>query len=390
MMIPLAVLVLTIFQPAVGASDQPAMLSEIARSRIVLCLDNEVDINERLEMLEEVIVRCEDSQLVSGAHLNLGILKLELGETDPEYFQQAVDHFRASDRLTHDRVLQISARFRIGHAYYDHADGAQESPNLGAPFDPEELLGTMRTRVETLRSSAAAFRSVIDIDSSQARASMNVERVRREIQSLLDQIQSLEEMIEQQQEQQKQQQKEQQDAADALNELAKEQQDQADQTASSPPQNDDEQDQQQSEQQDLSDSTEQQRQEIEQQDNDGTDEVDQKMQEAQEAQKRAQEAMQQGDQEKAAQEQGTAAELLKEAAEAMQRLADESEEQQGDPENPNGGDQTKEPESNDADSEEGDELDEMTQSLLDKERREREKRQVYRAKGRPVQVEKDW
>jgi len=77
----------------------------------------------------------------------------------------------------------------------------------------------------------------------------------------------------------------------------------------------------------------------------------------------------------------------------MQEIADQSksDNQEQSDEQGEKGEQTDQEGTPEEDSdEEGDEISEIAKELLDKERRERERRQAYRATGRPTKVEKDW
>lgn len=377
--------------PETGTTDPaPAMEPEIARSRILQAIQSDTKPAHQVETLAEVIERCETPEVLAEAHFNLGVVQLGFANDDPLRLDDAIGEFLAADRISNEQSLQSQARFNLGHAFYLQANQPTEPASKEQPTDIQAMIETMKAKVVTLISAAGAFRSVMEVDDTNSEAASNVERVRIEVGQLQHQIDALEEMLKEQQEQQSQQQQQQQDAADALKELAEQQQDQAENTASNPPEDKQQQEQQQSDQQELSDQTKETKDEIAQQQQE-TDEIEEKIQEAQDAQKRAQEAMEQGDQELAAQEQAKAAEALKEAAEQMQEKADESKEQQGEEgEGEEDGEPKESDEGQEGEENENDEISEVAKNLLDKERREREARQAYRAKGRPVKVEKDW
>jgi len=385
-------------QPGDPSGETIAMPREIAQSRIRDVIQNETDPDLRLKTLQEVIDRTEDATLVSIAQFNLGLTQLELSEEHPEQTEPAIEALKAADRIGAGARIQSKARFALGHAYYQIAQTTEPSSASEPGGDPQAMIDAMKEKISILRSSAGAFRSVMEVDASNTRASANVERVRKEIKTLQDQIDAIEKMMEQQKEQQQreqqQKQQQQQDAADKLKELAKEQQQQADQSAEKPTNDEQEQAQRKQEQSEVGEKTDAAKEDVAQQQD--TQEIQEKIQEAQEAQKRALEAMEQGDQEQAAKEQAKAAKSLDEAAEKMQEMADESKEKNeqdkpGD-EGEKGEPQDGEEGQSDQESEDelGPEISEIAKELLEKERREREMRQPYRQKGRPTKVEKDW
>ena len=397
-MIPVALIsVLMLAQPTDGQGAVPAMDAQIARSRIAEVIGDATDPAQRIETLADVVERCEDLELVSVAQYNLGTTLIDLAQAEPERLDEAIAYFRDADRTAASSELKSKARFNLGHAYYQNAHRAADDSSQGQPGDLEGMVESLEAQLARLKEAAGAFRSVMEVDPGNVQAQGNVERVRREIKELQDQIEALEQMIEQQKEQQRQEQQQKQELADQLDELAKEQQAQAEETASNPPENAQEQEQQRQAQQELSDKTDSASEEVSQQQ--GAQEVLEQLKEAQEAQQRAQEAMEAGDQEQAAKEQEKAAKALQEAAQRMQELADQGEEkgeqgdesEQGQQGDKQGDEQSQEGEPEDqAEEEQGDEISEIAKELLDKERRERERRQAYRATGRPIKVEKDW
>lgn len=394
-------IVLPLLQAILIATVEPdgsqphTMVPEIAQSRISFAIEDSTSTHDRNEALIEVVERCQDAELRAIAYFNLGFS--QVSQEDSGDISQAIESMLAADRSSHDPQLRARCRFELGHMYYLMAEHTSEPSAQEQLGDIQAMLDSMNVKLNILKESAGAFRSVFEVVHEHKLALSNLERVRREMKALQDQINSIEEILKQQKEQQKQQQQDQQDAADKLDELAKEQQSQADESQSSPPQTDQEQQKQQEKQQELRDETGSAKDEISKQQED-TQAVQDKIQEAQEAQKRAQEAMEKGDHQQAADEQSKAAEALKEAAEKMQEIADETKKKnEGESEK---GDDTQdsqqdaepknEGEQENDDEQQGDEISEIAKELLDKERREREARQAYRATGRPTQVEKDW
>jgi len=384
-------------EPASAQSQTPIMEAGVARERIAQVVGDAVDPLEREKVLSEVIERSDDPQIIAIARYNLGTAFVERSEDDPTRLEEAIVSFRAADRASSDPDLQMMARFNLAHAYYllAHSPKNTQADESG-PNNMESMIESLKEKVGDLRIAAGAFRSVIDVDIHNERASANVERIRNEINKLQEQIKALEEMQRQQQEQQSQQQQQQQDAADKLKELAQEQQEQADKTDSSPPENEQQSQQQQRDQQELNEQTGEAQQELAEQND--ADKIQEKIDEAREAQDRAQEAMKQGDQQKAGEEQQKAAQALQEAAQTMQEMADKSKEQGDGQEGSEGEDQGERGEDGkqsgqpdeESGKDKGDEISEIAKQLLDKERREREVRRVYRSTGRPTKVEKDW
>lgn len=394
-------------QPSAASTEQVQMNPQIARQRVSQIIQDENGSADPQKTLVEIIERCNDLQVVSLAHYTLGTTLLNRPEQNPQTIQSAIESFEMADLRSDDLVIRSQSRFNIGHAYYELAHLPKDETQTDQNADIQSVIETLQARVVILRTAAGAFRSVMDVSPTNHHASKNVERVRMEVRSLEEQIQSLEDLLEQQkqqqQEQQQQQQQEQQDAADKLSELAQQQQQQADQSSSNPPTDETEQENQQQSQAQLSEETESTRKEISQQESskEQLEQIEKKIQEAQESQKKAQEAMEEGDQERAGKEQQKAADALKEAAQSMQELADQSKAQsEGDGKDesndsqPSAEQQSPEQEvdgSNESDeSSQADQISEIARQLLDKERREREARQAYRAVGRPTKVEKDW
>ena len=400
MILILLTMTIALDQPIQSQDESFQMNPKIARQRITQIIQGDTTLSDPQETLTEIIQRCGDLEVVSLAHYTLGTTQLNQPNLQPKLIQRSITAFEQADTASNDPAIRSQSRFNIGHAYYLLAHLPPENDTLENQIDIQSMIDSLKEKNVILRASAGAFRSVIEIKPTDSDAIGNVERVRMEIQSLNDQIKSLEDLLEQQQqqeqEQQQKQQQEQQDAADKLDELAQQQQQQADQSSSNPPEDSAEQEKQRNDQSELSDETETTRQDIANQESkqDLTEQIEKKIQEAQQAQSRAQEAMEEGDQPRAAQAQQNAADALKEAAQAMQELADQSKEQSegkgenGESQEPSDTDQSaQQPNENE---EKGDQISEIAKQLLDKERRERDARQAYRAVSRPTKVEKDW
>jgi hypothetical protein len=409
MILILALSLLGLSNPLVtpaGEQSKP-MTREVAQARIVDVLKDEInlEVEVQIETLNEVIERCDDQDIRANAFFNLGVILLKQINEEPALFEEAVQSLRNSDVVAANSKLRIDARYAIGHAYYALANRSGDDTKIDEPTDLQSVIDSMQEKISLLEESAGAFRSILEIDSKYQDAARNVEIIRLQIQELRELIEAAEELLRQQeqqeQERQQQNQQQQQDAADKLNELAQEQQNQADKSEESPPENQQQQREQRDDQRELSDKTEAAREEIAEQDSENKEnleQIEEKIQEAQEAQNAAQRAMEEGDQELAAREQEKAADALQEAAESMQELADESaqkgesegEGNEGDGENE--GDEGEAPgqASENSKEDKGDEISEVAKQLLDKERREREQRQAYKATGKPTRVEKDW
>ena len=407
MLIPLAVSCLSLILAPTDSSESAVvtMDPEIARARITQSMAPGVTLDKRLEMLLEVRDRCEEPDLFAAASLNLGTLYLGLIEEHPERYTDAINAFREADERGISAPIRVRARYNLGHTHHTMAKSMSSGLSPEAMQDVDELLTALKNQVAILRSSAGAFRSVMELDRLDQQAASNTERVRQQIKLLQDQIDAIEQMIEDEKQRQKVEQQQQQEQADKLKELAEQQQSEADETQSSPPKDEQEAEKQKSDQTELCTETESTQEDITQQnDADKAKQVMEKIEEAKEAQEKAQQAMDEGDMKEAGEQQEKAAQSLKEAADAMQALADESKSQgegQGDQSGEEGQPQDEgDPQSNEnqeseqAESDEeggdSDQIDEIAKQLLDKERREREAREAYKASGRPTKVKKDW
>ncbi|MAY74021.1 MAG: hypothetical protein CMJ31_04705 [Phycisphaerae bacterium] len=282
---------------------------------------------------------------------------------------------------TRERRLEADARSAIGALWYRESN----LPTIDEQGVETEL--PLSRRIELLRKSERAYRSVLDLSPRDTDAAKRVELVRREIAQL-----------QQQQAEQEQTRQEMQDLADELEKLADEQDAEAEKTENQSESSE----QRQESQQDVSDQTEQRRQESESLSNssedqaqkDATESAEELIQQARDKQREAQESLEAGDDEQAGQQQREAAERLRDAARKL-REASEPQEQQSDDQQQQDGDQQEqqqdEAEQNEQDSEEQ-RRDDIAQQLLDREQLQRERRdELLRSiMGRPEAVERDW
>ena len=373
------------------------MSAEIARARLKLAMDHATPMNERIQMLAEIIARCDEQSIRSVASYNIGLTYLRQLPESPASMKDAIDWFQQADTNGTRAELRARARDAIGHAWYMHAHAQETAPD--AIVNPSGLNGMkdmLEEKLDGLTLSARAFRSTHDVDSTYTPATENLERVRREIKQLRDQIQALEYLIEQQQQQEQQRQQQQQESAKRLEELAEQQQQESEQNAAQPPQTPEEQKQQEEDQDELCNQTQSEQEGLNQQQeqSDEMQEVQEQLQKARDAQERAQEALEQGNPDKAAEAQQEAADALQQAAEKLREMSqpnesdgtsDDSEQQQAE----SNQDQSEQPTQGQEGEEPSEKIDEIAQQLLEKERRERETRNARRT-ARPVPVERDW
>ena len=318
----------------------------------------------------------ETGDALAHARLSAGLMLAEAG-----LLEGAADQFREADSAARSARFRASARSNLGHLLYrtamesmaPKADPGGPAGGGGAPdFDGA---------IATLRRSADAFRSVLDLDSSNSEAARNAERVRRAI----DRIEQIRRQAREQAEQMRQQ-------ADKLDDLADRQQQESmenDQQAQPS-------DEAQQDQSSLSEETARQSEQMQQQP--GGEGAKEQVERAQQSQQEAQEALEEGDQQGASDAQREAAEQLREAARQLREQADETDGQQGqpqegDPGEPSEQDGEQKGEPQPGEEQEGEsEEDRIAQWLLDREQRQREQRdQQQRAvRGRGVPVEKDW
>lgn len=373
------------------------MSPDIARARIKHAMDHGTPIDDRIGVLAEVIARSEDQDIRSIASYNIGLTYLRRIPESPSSVGDAIDWLQQADTDGTHAELRARARDAIGHVWYLLAQSEPESPD--AIVNPSGLSGMkemLKEKLITLEQSARAFRSTHDVDPTYTPAIENLERVRREIKQLRDQIRSLEDLIEQQQQQEQQRQQQQQESAERLEELAKQQQRESEQNAAQPPQTPEEQRQQQEDQEELCDQTESEQEGLNQQQeqSDEMQEVQEQLERARAAQERAQESLENGKPDEASRAQQEAADALQEAAEKLREMSQPGESDgPSDESNPQASEGNQEQSEQPPQAQEGkapsDEIDEIAQQLLEKERREREVRNARRT-ARPVPVERDW
>ena len=322
----------------------------------------------------------ETGDALAHARLSAGLMLAEAG-----LLEGAADQFREADSAARSARFRASARSNLGHLLYrtamesmaPKADPGGPAGGGGAPdFDGA---------IATLRRSADAFRSVLDIglkdEASNSEAARNAERVRRAI----DRIEQIRRQAQEQAEQMRKQ-------ADKLDDLADRQQQESmenDQQAQPG-------DEAQQDQSSLSEETAQQSEQMQQQP--GSEGARQQVEQAQQSQQRAQEALEEGDQQGASDAQREAAEQLREAARQLREQADETDGQQGQPQEGEPGEPSEQNGEQEGEPQPGEEQegeskeDRIAQWLLDREQRQREQRdQQQRAvRGRGAPVEKDW
>jgi len=381
------------YEVAVAQNAEP-MSETIARARLKRAMDHATPFEERSEMLAEIVARCEDTRYQTAAAYNLGISFIKNKPDNETTLQDAIEWLRRADIEGADPKVRARARDSIGHARYLLANAESDAESqITNPGDLNAMKQKLIDRMTKLLDSASAFRSAHDASPAYRESTENLERVRREIRELRQQIEALEDMIEQQEQDQQQRQQQQQEAAERLDELAEQQQQEANENSQRPQQMPQEQQQQQEDQASIGDQTESEQEGLQQQQEDQVEELQQvqeQLQRARDAQQRAQDALERGDAEEASQAQEEAAEALRDAAEQLRELSESQGEgksqgeQEGQPADQESQDQGESEES------EEDQISEIARQLLEKERREREARNVYRSTGRPVPVERDW
>lgn len=387
--------------PVVESQGEP-MPANIARERLRAALSDETELADRHEILSDIVARCDDIAYRSAAAYNLGVSFIKNDNDQSSALGDGIEWLRIADLEGASPALRARARDSIGHARYKLANLSMLStPDIANPGDLGAMKEQLISRVATLNEAAGAFRSAHDVEPAYTPAIENLERVRREIKQLRDQIEALDEMIKQQEQAEQQRQQEQQQTADRLEDLAEQQQQESDENSQPPEQQPQDQDKQQSDQQELCDQAQSEQDGLNQmsqnQQSDQQEQMQQiqdKMNQARAAQERAKQALQEGKTEEAAQAQQEAAQALQEAAEQLREMSQsdgQEGESQGDQqsEQAQSGEQGQSQQGEDP-SEEGDQIDEIAEMLLDKERREREARRTYLNKGRSVPVEKDW
>lgn len=354
---------------AVLAQDVGTIDPSVARRRIAELTSVEPPTTEQIDTLVALAERTTDPSLSANAAYNAGTIALSLGDDRAETL------LREADREGTDPALRAEARFNLAHAAYK---SASTGTTPGSPREIDE-------QIVGLTEAANLFRSVLDLSPGHARAAANTERVRREIRAL----ENAREQLERQQQMQ-------QELADQLEQLAEQQQQQAEQTQSRAQHTDADstQEQQESENKDaaesqnaLSEQTQDARQRSEEAG--AGQETRDALDQAREAQQRASDALENNDTQTAAEAQQQAAEALREAAERAR--PGKSGSQEGDQTPP----QDSAPQDNPQQGEQPSESDSpgitpLAESLLEKERNEREQRMRYLQKTGRQRVERDW
>lgn len=248
--------------------------------------------------------------------------------------------FRKADAAAGSDEVRRAARFNLGHTL--------------AGAGRELIAQDAQAAIDLLRQSAAAYKSVLRVDPTDHQAAANVERVRRTIKLIQDQLE-LEQKLEELQSQQR----------DAQGKGAKPQEGVSDETEQAKSTIDEalEQDVNAGDPQQMRDAQE-------------------ALDEARKAQDQAEQAMDQGDQDEAQQQQSRASEKIQEALDKLREaMQQQQSQQQGQPQD-----------QGEPSDESGPEGDPLAEQLLDKERREREQRAAYLNRIRPGQapVRRDW
>jgi len=293
----------------------------------------------------------------------------------------AIERFRnAADA---DSPIAASARFNLGHALLRLA---QQPPAPAASDDPSAPAGpaqvSPRETLTLLGRSAAAFRSVLEVDPTDVEAARNTEIVRRLIRQ-----------IEQQMQQASEQQRKMQEAADQLDRLADEQQRQADQSRQTPPS---QSEQRAAEQQELNERTQEALQDLTQSLGDQSEaaEAARQMQEAMNEQQEAMQDLSDRRTDRAAQDQQEAADKLRQAARTLRQAAQRQQQGQDQQQQPAQDQQSGEQSQQQTRAEPGehksaDEL--LAEQILDAEQAQREARErARRLRAVPARVERDW
>lgn len=314
--------------------------------------------------------RPEDPKLI----FNEACARLRTGELD-----QARTLFAEASRRG-GTTIGARARFNIGHlAFSRGAEVAQSDP---------------RGAIEHFREAAEAFQASYDLNPDP-QAAQNVELSRLAIKRMQDRI-------EEQQQRDEQQRQQQQDLAEQLQDLAQRQQELADQSAQAeqqlqedPEAAREELDRIRQEQDVISSETrealEQARQFAEQRQSTETARAVGRLETATDRQQDASEMLAHADPGQAKDEQARAAKLIKDASDllntdAQQQQQPDEQQQEGEQKNDQPADQQPQQEG------ETPQTDQEAEDLLEKERQEREARQVRirASSGQNKPVEKDW
>ncbi|MCE7968300.1 MAG: hypothetical protein DYG94_06095 [Leptolyngbya sp. PLA3] len=316
---------------------------------------------------------------------NRGCALLESGA-----FEQAAEAFRLAGDAPGS--LAAKARFNLGHALLRQAQSpqaAQPKGNRGeeAPVSAPAASNPQKV-LDQLRRSAAAFRSVLDVDPNDAEAARNTELVRRMIRDLEEQMKQ----AEQQQQQSNEQAQKMQEQADKLDALANQQQALADQSRNSPPS---QAEQRVQEQQEINEKTREQMQELAEElgADPAAGEAARHMQEAMQEQKETMQDLSDRRPDRAAEDMQEAADKLREAAERLREAARQQQQEQGqesDQQQP-GQEGERQQASQQEQAEQKSPEEQLAERILQVEEAQREQRATNRRRyAMPVPVEKDW
>lgn len=312
---------------------------------------------------------------------NRGCALLESGD-----FEDAAEAFRqASDA---PGLLAARARFNLGHALLRQAQSRAAAPsqaNSGASHAGSPPTGVDPQRVlDQLRRSAAAFRSVLDVDPTDAEAARNTELVRRMIRDVEEQVRRAQE----QQQKSNEQAEKLQEQANKLEQLADRQQAQADRSRNSPPS---QAEQRVEEQQEINEQTREQMQELGEElgADPAAGEAARRMQEAMQEQREAMQDLADRRPDRAAEDMQEAADKLREAAQKLRDAAQQQEHGQKSDRQEEG--QRGEQEQGQDQTEQKSPEEQLAERILQMEQAQREQRAANRRLySIPVRVEKDW
>ena len=342
------------------ADDQLVVDAQTARSQIAHAIESMESAPSHAESIfDRVAERAPTDDLRATGFYNAALIETASGRSDD-----------ALESLNHARTLATSPILKRdihNQLAILHAQRAEADPTQPQTSD------SIETSIAALRDAESSLVHASRIDPDHAVSARNLQRVRqriRQLETLSDQLQ--------QQEQQQQNQDQQSPDSDQLQQLADQQREQAQQSQEAQDNPSDEQrEDRQQQQQSLNEQTQSADEQMSQS---ADQEIRDNLERARQAQERASRALEEGDDEQAAQAQNEAAEALEQAAQRLrEQEAEQSESQQQQPQG--------EP-SEEADPSE--DIDEIAQRLLEKERREREQRNTYRNSGTPVRVEEDW
>ncbi|MCL4221715.1 MAG: hypothetical protein KJZ65_10155 [Phycisphaerales bacterium] len=303
-------------------------------------------------------------------------------------FEQAAAAFRqAADA---PGALAARARFNLGHALLKQAQSPAAAPQanpMAGNAAPAAAAPDSRKTLEQLRRSAAAFRSVLEVDPTDAEAARNTELVRRMIRDLEEQMKQ----AQQQQQQAGEQARKMQEQAEKIEQLANQQQAQADQSRNSPPSQAEERVQ---EQQAINDQTREQMQQLAEElgPDPAAGQAARQMQEAMQEQREAMQDLADRRPDRASEDMQEAADKLREAAQQLREAARQQQQGQKSDDQQAGqkGEQPQEATPQDQDDRKSPE-EQLAERILQVEKAQREQRAANRRLySVPVPVKKDW